>query len=131
MLHAPSPHPGALPLVLTHGWPGSVVEFLGVIDKLRDPVAHGGDAADAFHVVCPSLPGYGWSERPSEPGWNVDHIAKQWVELMGALGYDRFGAQGGDWGSAVTTAWAPITAITSSVSTSTWSRPVPAATARI
>lgn len=103
VLHAPSAHPGAMPLVLTHGWPGSVVEFLGVIEALRDPTAHGGDAADAFHVVCPSLPGYGWSERPSEPGWGVDHIAGQWVELMGALGYERFGAQGGDWGSAVTT----------------------------
>ncbi|MFV0307017.1 MAG: epoxide hydrolase family protein [Desertimonas sp.] len=103
VLHAPSPHEGALPLVLTHGWPGSVVEFLGVIDALRDPVAHGGSAADAFHVVCPSLPGYGWSDKPAEPGWGVDHIAGQWVELMGALGYEAFGAQGGDWGSAVTT----------------------------
>lgn len=99
VLHAPSPHPGAMPLVLTHGWPGSVVEFLSVIEPLRDPVAHGGSAEDAFHVVCPSLPGFGFSERPAEPGWKTEHIAAQWVELMSALGYDRFGAQGGDWGS--------------------------------
>ncbi len=103
VLHAPSPEPGALPVVFTHGWPGSVVEFLGVIEALRDPVAHGGRAEDAFHVVCPSLPGYGFSERPAERGWGVEHIADQWTELMAALGYERFGAQGGDWGSAVTT----------------------------
>lgn len=103
VLHAPSAHTDAVPLVLTHGWPGSVVEFLGVVEALRDPVSHGGEAADAFHVVCPSLPGYGFSDRPAEPGWGVERIAAQWVELMHALGYARFGAQGGDWGSAVTT----------------------------
>ncbi len=103
VLHAPSPEPSAIPVVFTHGWPGSVVEFLDVVDALRDPAAHGGAAEDAFHVVCPSLPGYGFSDRPAETGWGVDHIADQWAALMAALGYDRFGAQGGDWGSAVTT----------------------------
>ncbi|HET6793604.1 MAG TPA: alpha/beta hydrolase, partial [Acidimicrobiales bacterium] len=90
--------------VLTHGWPGSVVEFHKVIGPLTDPTAHGGDPADAFHVVCPSLPGYGFSDRPPVTGWGVEHIASAWAELMGRLGYDRYGAQGGDWGSAVTTA---------------------------
>ncbi len=102
-IHAPSPHPGALPLVLTHGWPGSVVEFLDVIGPLTDPVAHGGDPADAFHVVCPTLPGYGWSDKPSAPGWGIERIARAWAELMAGLGYERYGAQGGDWGSGVTT----------------------------
>lgn len=103
-LHARSPEPGALPLVLTHGWPGSVVEFLKVIGPLIDPVAHGGDAADAFHVVAPSLPGYAWSDKPTEPGWGVPRIAAAWEQLMLRLGYDRFAAQGGDWGSMVTMA---------------------------
>jgi pimeloyl-ACP methyl ester carboxylesterase len=103
VLHARSPHPEALPLVLTHGWPGSIVEFLKVLGPLTDPVAHGGDAADAFHVVCPSLPGYGFSGKPPAPGWGVGRIATAWRELMRRLGYDRYGAQGGDWGSAVTT----------------------------
>jgi pimeloyl-ACP methyl ester carboxylesterase len=102
-IHARSPHPDALPLVLTHGWPGSVVEFQKVIGPLSDPTAYGGDAADAFHVVCPSLPGYGFSDKPSAPGWNVERIARAWIELMARLGYDRYGAQGGDWGSFVTT----------------------------
>jgi pimeloyl-ACP methyl ester carboxylesterase len=102
-IHARSPHPGAFPLVLTHGWPGSVVEFLKVIGPLTDPVAHGGDAADAFDVVCPSLPGYGFSDKPATSGWGVPRIARAWAELMGGLGYDRYGAQGGDWGAAVTT----------------------------
>ena len=102
-LHRRSPHPDALPIVITHGWPGSVVEFMKVIGPLTDPVAHGGMAEDAFHVVCPSLPGYGFSERPAE-GWPVPRIADAWITLMKRLGYDRFVAQGGDWGSAVTTA---------------------------
>jgi pimeloyl-ACP methyl ester carboxylesterase len=101
-LHVRSPHEGALPLVLTHGWPGSVVEFLDVIGPLTDPTAHGGDATDAFHVVCPSLPGYGFSDRPERNGWNVERIVAAWAELMRRLGYDRYGAQGGDWGSMVT-----------------------------
>ena len=103
VLHAPSPEPDALPVVFTHGWPGSVVEFLDAIEPLRDPRRHGGDAADAIHVVCPTLPGYGFSDKPTAPGWNVERIADAWAELMAALGYERFGAQGGDWGSAVTT----------------------------
>ncbi len=102
-LHARSPEPAALPLVLTHGWPGSIIEFHKVIGPLVDPVAHGGDAADAFHVVCPSLPGYGFSDRPTRAGWKVPRIAAAWAELMARLGYDRYGAQGGDWGSSVTT----------------------------
>lgn len=106
VLHAPSPHAGALPLVLTHGWPGSVVEFLDVIEPLRDPVRFGGDAADAFHVVCPTMPGYGFSDKPTRTGWGIERIADAWAELMTALGYPSFGAQGGDWGSAVTVALA-------------------------
>jgi pimeloyl-ACP methyl ester carboxylesterase len=102
VLHARSPEPGARPLVLTHGWPGSVFEFVDVLGPLTDPSAHGGDPDDAFHVVCPSLPGYGFSAPPTEPGWGIERIADAWVGIMGALGYDRFLAQGGDWGSAVT-----------------------------
>jgi epoxide hydrolase len=100
-IHVQSPSPDALPLVMTHGWPGSVVEFLGVIAPLADPAAHGGDAADAFHVVCPSLPGYGFSDKPAEAGWDIDRIADAWAALMARLGYQRYGAQGGDWGAAV------------------------------
>jgi pimeloyl-ACP methyl ester carboxylesterase len=103
-LHVRSPQADALPLVMTHGWPGSVVEFLKVIGPLTDPVAHGGDAADAFHVVVPSLPGYGWSDQPTQTGWDVRRIAATWEQLMLRLGYDRFAAQGGDWGSMVTLA---------------------------
>jgi epoxide hydrolase len=103
-LHVRSPHAGAMPLVLTHGWPGSVVEFLDVIGPLTDPVAHGGDAADAFHVVAPSLPGFGFSDKPASTGWDVARIAEGWITLMARLGYDRWVAQGGDWGAAVTTA---------------------------
>src|SRR5205823_3082137 len=101
-IHVPSPSPDALPLVMTHGWPGSVVEFLDVIAPLADPAAHGGDAADAFHVVCPSLPGYGFSDKPARAGWGTGRIADAWAELMARLGYPRYGAQGGDWGAAVT-----------------------------
>jgi pimeloyl-ACP methyl ester carboxylesterase len=103
LIHVRSPHEGAFPLVITHGWPGSVVEFHKVIEPLTDPTAHGGDASDAFHVVCPSLPGYGFSDKPSSTGWGVPRIATAWDELMLRLGYDRYGAQGGDWGAAVTT----------------------------
>lgn len=102
-IHARSPEVNATPLLITHGWPGSVVEFLDVIGPLSDPVAHGGEAADAFDVVCPSLPGYGWSGRPAEPGWGAERIAAAWAELMSRLGYERFGCQGGDWGSLVST----------------------------
>jgi pimeloyl-ACP methyl ester carboxylesterase len=102
-IHQRSPHEGAMPLLITHGWPGSIVEFHKVIEPLVDPVAHGGRAEDAFHVVCPSLPGYGFSGKPTETGWGVERIAEAWDLLMSRLGYESYGAQGGDWGSAVTT----------------------------
>jgi pimeloyl-ACP methyl ester carboxylesterase len=101
LLHVRSPHPDALPLVITHGWPGSIVEFLKVIGPLTDPAAHGGDPADAFHVVCPSLPGYGFSDKPQRTGWGVERIAAAWGELMARLGYERYGAQGSDWGTSI------------------------------
>jgi pimeloyl-ACP methyl ester carboxylesterase len=102
-LHIRSPEPDALPLIMTHGWPGSVIEFSKVIGPLSDPVAHGGKASDAFHLVVPSLPGYGFSDRPAKSGWNVERTGQAWIELMRQLGYgDRWGAQGGDWGAAVT-----------------------------
>ncbi|WP_116364346.1 alpha/beta fold hydrolase [Parahaliea mediterranea] len=101
-IHARSPHEGALPLIITHGWPGSVVEFNKVIAPLTDPVAHGGKASDAFHVVAPSLPGYGFSGKPSSAGTGVERIGRMWGQLMASLGYDRYVAQGGDWGSMVT-----------------------------
>ena len=100
-LHVRSPEPQALPLILTHGWPGSVAEFLDVLDPLADPRAHGGDPATAFHLVVPSLPGYGFSGPTREPGWDVVRVAEAWAELMSRLGYDRYLAQGGDLGSMV------------------------------
>src|SRR5690606_10476337 len=100
-LHVRSPEPDALPLILTHGWPGAVVEFLDVIGPLVDPRAHGGETTDAFHVVVPSIPGYGLSGPTVEPGWDVNRIARAWAELMRRLGYERYGAQGGDWGSVI------------------------------
>ena len=103
-IHARSPHADAYPLIITHGWPGSVAEFQKVIEPLTDPTAHGGRAEDAFHVVCPSLPGYGFSGKPATTGWGVGKVAEAWETLMVRLGYDRYGAQGGDWGAAVTTA---------------------------
>ncbi|MEJ3653125.1 epoxide hydrolase family protein [Actinomycetes bacterium KLBMP 9759] len=106
VLHVRSPHERARPLIMTHGWPGSVVEFLDVIGPLTDPESHGGSAADAFHVVVPGLPGFGFSDKPSRPGVGVERIARAWHELMGHLGYRHYYAQGGDWGSAVTTAMA-------------------------
>lgn len=96
-LHARSPYEGALPLILTHGWPGSVREFLDLVEPLTNPP----DPADAFHIVCPSLPGFGFSGKPSSVGWGVQRIADAWAELMTRLGYSRFGAHGGDWGSVV------------------------------
>jgi Epoxide hydrolase N terminus len=101
-LHVRSPHPDALPLLMTHGWPGSVVELLETVGPLTDPTTHGGTATDAFHLVLPSLPGYGFSAEPAELGWNVGRVAKAWAELMGRLGYGRYVAQGGDVGAAVT-----------------------------
>ena len=107
-VHERSPEPNALPLLLVHGWPGSFVEFLDVIPLLTDPVAHGGSASDAFHVIAPSLPGYAFSEPPRTPGWDVRRIAKMFVELMARLGYERYGAQGGDWGAQITTRLATL-----------------------
>ena len=102
-IHARSPHPDAFPLLLTHGWPGSVLEFLEVIPRLTQPELHGGSQADAFHVIAPSLPGYGFSEPTRTRGWDVPRIARCFIELMSRLGYPRYGAQGGDWGAQVTT----------------------------
>lgn len=101
-LHIRSPEPDALPVVMTHGWPGSVVEFLEVIGPLTDPRAHGGDPADALHLVLPHLPGYALSGPTRDAGWTVARIARAWAELMRRLGYTRYGAQGGDWGHAIT-----------------------------
>jgi len=103
-VHLRSPHPNAVPLVLTHGWPGSFAEYLAVAGPLVDPPAHGGDAADAVHVVIPSLPGYAFSSKPEVAGWGVERVADAWVELMGALGYPRFAAAGSDWGTSISAA---------------------------
>jgi pimeloyl-ACP methyl ester carboxylesterase len=103
-LHVRSPHPEAMPVIITHGWPGSVVEFTKVIEPLTNPAAHGGAAADAFHVVCPSLPGFAFSDKPKAKGCGVERIAAMWAALMARLDYTRYAAQGGDWGSAVTAA---------------------------
>ena len=101
-IHVRSKHENALPLLVTHGWPGSVVEQLKIVDPLTNPTAHGGSASDAFHVVIPSMPGYGFSGRPTTSGWDPAHIARAWVVLMKRLGYTRFVAQGGDWGAIIT-----------------------------
>ena len=103
-IHVRSSNPGAMPLILTHGWPGSIVEFLKLIGPLTDPVAFGGLAEDSFDVVIPSLPGFGFSGKPTEQGWNVPRIAAAWAELMKGLGYSQWAAQGSDWGAVVTTA---------------------------
>jgi pimeloyl-ACP methyl ester carboxylesterase len=100
-LHVRSTEPEALPLLITHGWPGSIAEFLDIIDPLVNPVAHGGDPADAFHVIAPSIPGFGFSGPTHETGWNTVRVAHAWVELMSRLGYERYGAQGGDTGAMV------------------------------
>ena len=101
-IHVRSGHENALPVIITHGWPGSVIELLAVIDPLTNPTAHGGSAADAFDVVIPSMPGYGYSGKPRETGWGPDRMARAWTELMNRLGYTRFVAQGGDWGAIIT-----------------------------
>ncbi|MEH0844111.1 epoxide hydrolase family protein [Micromonospora sp. CPCC 205711] len=101
-LHIRSKHDDALPLIVTHGWPGSIIEQLKIIGPLTDPTAHGADASDAFHLVIPSMPGYGFSGKPDKPGWGPEHIASAWTELMKRLGYSRFVAQGGDWGALIT-----------------------------
>ena len=101
-IHVRSKHPNALPVIVTHGWPGSIIEQLKIIDPLTNPTAHGGSAADAFDVVIPSLPGYGFSGKPTTTGWDPVRIARAWIVLMKRLGYTRYVAQGGDWGDAVT-----------------------------
>jgi pimeloyl-ACP methyl ester carboxylesterase len=110
-LHIRSPEPDALPLIITHGWPGSILEFRRIFGPLADPAAHGGKRSDAFHVVAPCLPGYGFSDRPGKVGWSIERIARAWIELMQRLGYTRFVAQGGDWGSAVARALATSGAV--------------------
>ena len=101
-IHARSKHENALPLIVTHGWPGSVIEQIKIIDPLTNPTAHGASASDAFHLVIPSMPGYGFSGKPTTPGWDPDRIARAWVVLMNRLGYKKFVAQGGDWGALIT-----------------------------
>ena len=101
-IHARSKHENALPLIVTHGWPGSIVEQMKIIEPLTNPTAHGGNASDAFHLVIPSMPGYGYSGKPTTTGWDVSHIAHAWVVLMKRLGYTKFVAQGGDWGAVIT-----------------------------
>ncbi len=103
-LHLRSPVEDATPLVITHGWPGSIVEFSKVIVPLCDPAAHGGSADDAFHLVLPSIPGYGFSDKPAQTGWGIERVAQAWSALMARLGYERYFAQGGDWGAAITAA---------------------------
>ena len=100
-LHVRSPEPYATPLIITHGWPGTVAEFLDIIGPLSDPAAHGGDPADAFHLVIPSIPGYGFSGHPTDTGWDTGRVARAWATLMAELGYDRYVVQGGDWGTAI------------------------------
>jgi pimeloyl-ACP methyl ester carboxylesterase len=100
-IHVRSKHENALPLIVTHGWPGSIIEQMKIIDPLTNPTAHGGSASDAFDVVIPSMPGYGFSGKPTTPGWNPEHIARAWVTLMKRLGYTKFVAQGGDWGAVI------------------------------
>jgi pimeloyl-ACP methyl ester carboxylesterase len=107
-VHVPSRHPNAMPLIMTHGWPGSVLELLKTVGPLTDPTAHGGRAEDAFHLVMPSMPGYSFSGKPQETGWGTDRIARAWAELMRRTGYTRYVAQGGDWGSPVSTAMARL-----------------------
>ena len=109
-IHARSPEPDAFPLLITHGWPGSVAEFLDIIEPLRDPRAHGGHPQDAFHVICPSIPGYGWSGPTTQPGWDVMRVAEAWRTLMARLGYDRYGVQGGDWGAIISATLAKVDA---------------------
>src|SRR5262245_19487953 len=101
-IHARSKHENALPILVTHGWPGSIIEQLKIVDPLIDPTAHGGKASDAFHVIIPSIPGYGFSGKPGETGWGPDRIARAWAVLMRRLGYTKYVAQGGDWGAVIT-----------------------------
>lgn len=124
-IHVRSRHANALPIILTHGWPGSILEFLKVIGPLSDPTAHGGRAEDAFHLVIPSMPGYGFSERPTTTGWNPDRIARAWAVLMDRLGYDHYVSQGGDWGAVISDKMAVRSPRDCSESTSTSRPPSP------
>ena len=108
-IHVRSPHPHAMPLLITHGWPGSVYEFHKIIGPLVDPPSYGGDAHDSFHVICPSIPGYGWSQAPTRRGFGVTQIAQGEIELMRRLGYEQYGLQGGDWGSSISATIAKLT----------------------
>ena len=126
-LHVRSPHENALPLIVTHGWPGSIIEQLKLIGPLTDPTSHGGSEADAFHVVIPSLPGHGFSAKPTTTGWDPRRIARAWATLMGRLGYTRYVAQGGDWGAAVTQAMGIQAPQGCWASTPTWPAPPPSA----
>src|SRR5207237_2875122 len=101
-IHVRSKHENALPLIVTHGWPGSITEQMKIIDPLTNPTAHGGSASDAFHFVIPSMPGYGFSGKPATTGWDAAHIAGAWTALMKRLGYTKYVAQGGDWGAVIT-----------------------------
>ena len=121
-IHVRSRHPNALPVIITHGWPGSITEQLKVIGPLTDPSAHGGRAQDAFDVVIPSMPGYGFSGKPTATGWNPDRIARAWAELMKRVGYTRYVAQGGDWGSRSRARWRARHRQDCSASTSTYRR---------
>jgi pimeloyl-ACP methyl ester carboxylesterase len=105
-IHVRSKHEDALPLIITHGWPGSIIEQVKVIDPLTNPTAHGGSASDAFHLVVPSMPGYGFSGKPTSTGWGPERMGRAWAELMKRLGYARYVAQGGDWGGLSSTRWA-------------------------
>jgi len=122
-IHVRSRHPDALPIIITHGWPGSVIEQLGLIGPLTDPTAHGGRAEDAFDVVIPSLPGYGFSGKPTGTGWDPEHVARAWIELMKRLGYPHYVAQGGDIGAPVSSAMARLAPQDCSAFTPTCRRP--------
>jgi pimeloyl-ACP methyl ester carboxylesterase len=129
-IHVRSPHQDALPLIVTHGWPGSVIEQLKIIEPLTNPTAHGAAAADAFHLVIPSLPGHGLSAKPAATGWDPARTARAWAELMKRLGYTRFVAQGGDWGAASPRPWASRHRRGCSASTPTCPAPPPPASPR-
>ncbi len=119
-IHVRSKHKNALPVIITHGWPGSVIEQLKIIEPLTNPTAYGGKAEDAFDVIIPSIPGYGFSGKPTTTGWDPVHIAKAWVALMKRLGYKKFVAQGGDWGMRFLNKWHCLPRPNCSVSTPIW-----------
>ena len=129
-IHVRSQHEEALPMIVTHGWPGSIIEQLKIIEPLTNPTAHGGNPADAFHLVIPSLPGYGFSGKPTTTGWDPVRTARAWVVLMKRLGYTRFVAQGGDWGAAVTQTMGNRQLRSCSASTPTWLAPYPPTSTR-